>query len=67
MIFGQWVRIERKKRNWFLRDLAKTSGYSKQHLGKIERGIAAPTIFTASVIANTFGYKLWQVLKILEE
>ena len=50
-LFGVNVRHHRKARGWTLEQLAGQVGVSRETIGKIERGAAAPLFETAEKIA----------------
>lgn len=51
-LFGANVRHHRKARGWTLEQLAGQVGISRESIGKIERGKAAPLFETAEKIAT---------------
>ncbi len=50
-LFGANVRHHRKAKGWTLEQLAGMIGVSRETIGKIERGVAAPLFETAEKIA----------------
>lgn len=50
-LFGANVRHHRKAKGWTLEQLAGRIGVSRETIGKIERGVAAPLFETAEKIA----------------
>ena len=55
LLFGANVRHQRKARGWTLERLAAEVGVSRETIGKIERGKAAPLFETAETIATVLG------------
>jgi len=54
-IFGANVRHHRRAKGWTLEQLAEHVGVSRETIGKIERGKAAPLFETAEKIAEALG------------
>lgn len=54
-LFGANVRHHRKAKGWTLEQLAGKIGVSRETIGKIERGVAAPLFETAEKIAAALG------------
>lgn len=50
-LFGANVRHHRKAKGWTLEQLSDQTGISRETIGKIERGVAAPLFETAEKIA----------------
>ncbi|MGY6570567.1 MAG: helix-turn-helix domain-containing protein [Salinarimonas sp.] len=50
-LFGANVRHHRKAKGWTLEQLAGRIGVSRETIGKIERGVAAPLFETSEKIA----------------
>ncbi|QGA58832.1 helix-turn-helix domain-containing protein [Brucella sp. 2280] len=50
-LFGANVRHHRKAKGWTLEQLSEQVGVSRETIGKIERGVAAPLFETAEKIA----------------
>ncbi len=50
-LFGANVRHHRKAKGWTLEQLSGQVGVSRETIGKIERGVAAPLFETAEKIA----------------
>lgn len=50
-LFGANVRHHRKAKGWTLEQLSGQTGISRETIGKIERGVAAPLFETAEKIA----------------
>jgi transcriptional regulator with XRE-family HTH domain len=50
-LFGANVRHHRKAKGWTLEQLSGQTGVSRETIGKIERGVAAPLFETAEKIA----------------
>lgn len=50
-LFGANVRHHRKAKGWTLEQFAGQVGVSRETIGKIERGVAAPLFETAEKIA----------------
>ncbi|WP_146097099.1 helix-turn-helix domain-containing protein [Brucella oryzae] len=50
-LFGANVRHHRKAKGWTLERLSEQVGVSRETIGKIERGVAAPLFETAENIA----------------
>ena len=48
-LFGANVRHHRKAKGWTLEQLAGKIGVSRETIGKIERGVAAPLFETAEM------------------
>ncbi len=55
LLFGANVRHHRKAKGWTLEGLAEQVGFSRETIGKIERGKAAPLFATAEKIATALG------------
>jgi transcriptional regulator with XRE-family HTH domain len=55
LLFGANVRHHRKAKGWTLEHLAGLVGVSRETIGKIERGKAAPLFETAEKIADALG------------
>ncbi|MBE0559751.1 MAG: helix-turn-helix transcriptional regulator [Ochrobactrum anthropi] len=51
-LFGANVRHHRKAKGWTLEQLSGQTGISRETIGKIERGVAAPLFETAEKIAT---------------
>jgi len=54
-LFGANVRHHRKAKGWTLEQLADQVGVSRETIGNIERGKAAPLFETAEKIATALG------------
>lgn len=54
-LFGANLRHHRKAKGWTLEQLSEQVGVSRETIGKIERGVAAPLFETAEKIAATLG------------
>ena len=67
MTFGKWIEIARKDNGWSLQVVAGICGYSASHIRQIELEKYNPSLFSATCIAQALGFKLWEVLKIIEE
>lgn len=50
-LFGANVRHHRKAKGWTLEQLSAEVGVSRETIGKIERGVAAPLFETAEKLA----------------
>ncbi len=58
-LFGANVRHHRKAKGWTLEQLSGQTGISRETIGKIERGKAAPLFETAEKIANALGVSVF--------
>ena len=59
---GKIIRSKREKRGLSQESLAELSNLNRSYLGKIERGLAMPSIETLEKISNAFGEKLSELI-----
>lgn len=52
--FGNWVRNQRKKRGWTLRDLSQKVGVTHSHPSQMERGEKEPAALVLRDIKRVF-------------
>lgn len=52
--FGDWLKIEREKREWSQSDLARYSGLHRQIINKTESGASEPALKTFISLAQAF-------------
>lgn len=68
MTFHEWLKFTRAAKGMTLADLSIASSVSKGHICEIEHGTAPNvTLLTANKLTRGLGFKLWQVLKVLNE
>jgi len=65
--FGEWLRIEREKRDWSQSDLARFSGLHRQIINKTESGVSEPALKTYIALAAAFNISLITVLRAADE
>jgi transcriptional regulator with XRE-family HTH domain len=59
---GKMIREQRKRRALTLNQLAKLSGVSVAHLGRIEQGQRGASTLTLQKIAEPLGFDLYELL-----
>ena len=59
---GKMIREQRKKQSLTLNQLAKLSGVSVAHLGRIEQGQRGASTLTLQKIAEPLGFDLYELL-----
>lgn len=52
--FGDWLKLEREKRDWSQSDLARFSGLHRQIINKTESGVSEPALKTFIALAQAF-------------
>jgi len=52
--FGNWLKLEREKRDWSQSDLARFSGLHRQIINKTESGVSEPALKTFIALAQAF-------------
>lgn len=52
--FGDWLKLEREKRDWSQSDLARFSGLHRQIINKTESGASEPALKTFIALAQAF-------------
>ena len=65
--FGSVVRNLRSERGWSQERLAEHADLNRTYLGEIERGVAIPSLASASKIASAFGLRLSVLIASCEE
>jgi transcriptional regulator with XRE-family HTH domain len=65
--FGRAVRKLRSARGWSQERLAEHADLNRTYLGEIERGVAIPSLASASKIASAFGLRLSVLIASCEE
>jgi transcriptional regulator with XRE-family HTH domain len=65
--FGSVVRNLRSERGWSQERLAEHADLNRTYLGEIERGLAIPSLVSASKIASAFGLRLSVLIASCEE
>ena len=65
--FGRAVRKLRSARGWSQERLAELADLNRTYLGEIERGVAIPSLASASKIASAFGLRLSVLIASCEE
>ena len=58
ILFGEFVRFKRAKKNMSQSDLADLMGNNFQNISRLERGLITPTLFWVQNLAETFEIKL---------
>lgn len=58
------IKLERTKRNLTQDDVSELSGISKQYYSGIENAKSSPTIETIAAIAEAFGMKIEDLVKV---
>ena len=52
--FGQWLQMEREKRNLSQSDLARMTGLHRQIINKTENGVSMPAVETYLALSKAF-------------
>lgn len=60
--FGKRIKIERIMRDWTMEQLAEKSGLGTTTIANVESGSTSPTLDTIEKLANSFGFKLYELL-----
>ena len=60
--FGHLIRAKRRLRGLSQEGLAELADLNRSYLGKIERGMAAPSIETANKLARALGEALSELI-----
>jgi len=63
IIFGEWLRKEREKRDWSQSDLARFSGLHRQIINKTENGVSEPALKTYIALSDAFNIPLISILR----
>lgn len=58
ILFGEFVRFKRSKKNMSQSDLADLMGNNFQNISRLERGLITPTLFWVQNLAEAFEIKL---------
>ena len=58
ILFGEFVRFKRAKKNMSQSDLADLMGNNFQNISRLERGLITPTLFWVQNLAEAFEIKL---------
>ncbi len=58
ILFGEFVRFKRSKKNMSQSDLADLMGNNFQNISRLERGLITPTLFWVQNLAEAFELKL---------
>ena len=56
--FGEWMKLKRKEKGMFQRDLARAANVHENSIGRWERGEDYPTLDMVEEIVKVFGAEI---------